>query len=80
MTRKWSPNVCKGTNVEVCSLKMDSPCLLLEFSRVGERNVFSRIGWSYLLPAKRNEKGKERSHVFSAAFMVPSEVCPGRMA
>ena len=47
---------------------MDSPCLLLELSRVGERNVISRIGWSSLLPAQWNEKGKERLHVFSVAF------------
>ena len=34
-----------------------------------EREMFSLIsaGLTYL-PAKRNEKGKERSHVFSAAF------------
>ena len=59
MTRKWSPKVCRGTIVEVCSLEMDSPCLLLESSRVRERNVISRIGWSYLA-ASQEEMRKEK--------------------
>ena len=79
MTWKWSPKGCRGTNVEVCSLSMKSPCLLLESYRVRERNVMYRVGLSY--PAANQEEKEKRDRTWLALpFMVPGEVCPGRIA
>ena len=82
MTRKWSPKVCKGTIVEMCSLEMESPCLLLDSSRVREMLSLVSAGLTEL-PAKRNEKRKREGAWLALPFYgarggVPGQNCMDR--
>ena len=78
MTWKWSPKGSRGTNVEIFSLKMKSPFVCCWNHPRIEKEMFSLVSTGLtLLPARR--KGKERASLVNAAFMVPCEVCPGRI-
>ena len=62
------------------SLKMDSPCLLWNRSEL-EREMFSLISAGLTFCQLRGIRKEKRGRTcFALPFMVPGEVCPGRMA